>query len=153
MCMSRALSIIIEYLIVFIILFLLMYFVFTTSGMKNKKVKKNNTKNGKEKNKNSEDDVPLELVYLTGIYGIDPKNVNKRGFRFAYSIINSFVISTTYIISVYLVKNVILKVCIAVVVLILLIIACYGLLGRYYIYKEDNLKEDNLMNQEDGKDV
>lgn len=151
--MSRALSIIIEYLIVFIILFLLMYFVFTTSGMKNKKVKKNNTKNGKEKNKNSEDDVPLELVYLTGIYGIDPKNVNKRGFRFAYSIINSFVISTTYIISVYLVKNVILKVCIAVVVLILLIIACYGLLGRYYIYKEDNLKEDNLMNQEDGKDV
>lgn len=151
--MSRALSIIIEYLIVFIILFLLMYFVFTTSGMKNKKVKKNNTKNGKEKNKNSEDDVPLELVYLTGIYGIDPKNVNKRGFRFAYSVINSFVISTTYIISVYLVKNVILKVCIAVVVLILLIIACYGLLGRYYIYKEDNLKEDNLMNQEDGKDV
>ena len=146
--MSRALSIIIEYLIVFIILFLLMYFVFTTSGMKNKKVKKNNTKNGKEKNKNSEDDVPLELVYLTGIYGIDPKNVNKRGFRFAYSIINSFVISTTYIISVYLVKNVILKVCIAIVVLILLIIVCYGLLGRYYIYKEDN-----LMNQEDGKDV
>ncbi len=146
--MSRALSIIIEYLIVFIILFLLMYFVFTTSGMKNKKVKKNNTKNGKEKNKNSEDDVPLELVYLTGIYGIDPKNVNKRGFRFAYSIINSFVISTTYIISVYLVKNVILKVCIAVVVLILLIIVCYGLLGRYYIYKEDN-----LINKEDGKDV
>lgn len=148
MCMSRALSIIIEYLIVFIILFLLMYFVFTTSGMKNKKVKKNNTKNGKEKNKNSEDDVPLELVYLTGIYGIDPKNINKKVFRFVYSIINSFVISTTYIISVYLVKNVILKVCIAVVVLILLIIACYGLLGRYYIYKEDN-----LMNQEDGKDV
>ena len=146
--MSRALSIIIEYLIVFIILFLLMYFVFTTSGMKNKKVKKNNTKNGKEKNKNSEDDVPLELVYLTGIYGIDPKNVNKRGFRFAYSIINSFVISTTYIISVYLVKNVILKVCIAIVVLILLIIVCYGLLGRYYIYKEDN-----LINKEDGKDV
>ena len=146
--MSKVLSIIIEYLIVFIILFLLMYFVFTTSGMKNKKVKKNNTKNGKEKNKNSEDDVPLELVYLTGIYGIDPKNVNKRGFRFAYSIINSFVISTTYIISVYLVKNVILKVCIAVVVLILLIIVCYGLLGRYYIYKEDN-----LINKEDGKDV
>lgn len=146
--MSKVLSIIIEYLIVFIILFLLMYFVFTTSGMKNKKVKKNNTKNGKEKNKNSEDDVPLELVYLTGIYGIDPKNVNKRGFRFAYSIINSFVISTTYIISVYLVKNVILKVCIAVVVLILLIIVCYGLLGRYYIYKEDN-----LINKEDEKDV
>ena len=146
--MSKVLSIIIEYLIVFIILFLLMYFVFTTSGMKNKKVKKNNTKNGKEKNKNSEDDVPLELVYLTGIYGIDPKNVNKRGFRFAYSIINSFVISTTYIISVYLVKNVILKVCIAIVVLILLIIVCYGLLGRYYIYKEDN-----LINKEDGKDV
>ena len=38
--MSKVLSIIIEYLIVFIILFLLMYFVFTTSGMKNKKVNK-----------------------------------------------------------------------------------------------------------------
>lgn len=125
-----------------------MYFVFTTSGMKNKKVNKNYKKDGKKKNKNSDDDVPLELVYLTGIYGIDPKNVNKRGFRFAYSIINSFVISTTYIISVYLVKNVILKVCIAIVVLILLIIVCYGLLGRYYIYKEDN-----LINKEDEKDV
>lgn len=125
-----------------------MYFVFTTNGMKNKKVNKNNKKNGKKKNKNSDDDVPLELVYLTGIYGIDPKNVNKRGFRFAYSIINSFVISTTYIISVYLVKNVILKVCIAIVVLILLIIVCYGLLGRYYIYKEDN-----LINKGDEKDV
>ena len=146
--MSNVLSIIIEYLIVFIILFLLMYFVFTTSGMKNKKVNKNNKKNGKKKNKNSDDDVPLELVYLTGIYGIDPKNVNKRGFRFAYSIINSFVISTTYIISVYLVKNVILKVCIAIVFFILLIIVCYGFIGRYYIYKEDN-----LINKEDGKDV
>ena len=125
-----------------------MYFVFTTSGMKNKKVNKNNKKDGKKKNKNSDDDVPLELVYLTGIYGIDPKNVNKMGVRFAYSSINSFVISTTYIISVYLVKNVILKVCIAIVVLILLIIVCYGLLGRYYIYKEDN-----LINKEDEKDV
>ena len=45
-------------------------------------------------------------------------------------------------------KNVILKVCIAIVVLILLIIVCYGLLGRYYIYKEDN-----LINKEDEKDV
>ena len=122
--------------------------MYNNRGIKKKKINKNNKKNSKKKNKNSDDDVPLELVYLTGIYGIDPKNVNKRGFRFAYSIINSFVISTTYIISVYLVKNVILKVCIAVGVLILLIIACYGLLGRYYIYKEDN-----LMNQEDGKDV
>ena len=32
--------------------------------------------------------------------------------------------------------------------LILLIIVCYGLLGRYYIYKEDN-----LINKEDEKDV
>lgn len=81
--------------------------------------------------------MPLELIYLSGIYGIDPKKINFRRFQYAYSLINSFIITTTYMLVIYLVKHMILKVIIGIAILVLLIIICYGLLGRYYIYKED----------------
>lgn len=112
-------QIIIEVLIVFILVFLLNYFLFVR---KNKKLKK--------------DEMPLELIYLSGIYGIDPKKINFRRFQYAYSLINSFIITTTYMLVIYLIKNMLLKVIIGIVILILLIIICYGLLGRYYLYKE-----------------
>ena len=81
--------------------------------------------------------MPLELIYLSGIYGIDPKKINFRRFQFVYSFINSFIITTTYLLVIYLIKPMILKVIIGIVLLILLIIICYGLLGRYYLYKEE----------------
>ena len=114
-------TLIIEIIVIFIGVFLLNYFLFVR---KNKKLKK--------------DDMPLELIYLSGIYDIDPKKINFRNFQYIYSLINAFIITTTYILVVYLVKYMILKVIIGIVVLILLIIICYGLLGRYYIYKENN---------------
>ena len=113
-------QIIIEVLIVFLLVFLLNYFLFVR---KNKKLKK--------------DEMPLELIYLSGIYGIDPKKINFRRFQYAYSLINSFIITTTYMLVIYLIKNMLLKVIIGIVILILLIIICYGLLGRYYLYKEN----------------
>ena len=114
-------QIIIETIVIFIAVFLLNYFLFVK---KNKKLKK--------------DDMPLELIYLSGIYDIDPKKINFRQFQYIYSFINAFIITTTYILVVYLIKYMLLKIIIGIVILILLIIICYGLLGRYYIYKENN---------------
>ena len=81
--------------------------------------------------------MPLELIYLSGIYGINPKKINFRRFQYAYSLINSFIITTTYMLVIYLIKTMIMKVIIGIILLILLIIICYGLLGRYYLYKEE----------------
>lgn len=119
--MSKPLQILIEIFIVFTLVFLLNYFLFVR---KNKKLKK--------------DEMPLELIYLSGIYGIDPKKINFRRFQYTYSLINSFIITTTYMLVIYLVKHMLLKVIIGIVILVLLIIICYGLLGRYYVYKEDH---------------
>ena len=118
--MPKPFQILIEIIIVFTLVFLLNYFLFVR---KNKKLKK--------------DEMPLELIYLSGIYGIDPKKINFRKFQYAYSFINSFIITTTYMLVIYLVKHMLLKVIIGIVILILLIIICYGLLGRYYLYQED----------------
>ena len=113
-------QIIIETVIVFTLVFLLNYFLFVR---KNKKLKK--------------DEMPLELIYLSGIYGINSKKINFRRFQYTYSLINAFIITTTYMLVIYLVKHMILKVIIGIVILVLLIIICYGLLGRYYLYKEE----------------
>ncbi len=123
--MSKELQIIIEALVVFIFIFLLNYFLFVR---KNKKLKKN--------------EMPLELIYLSSIYGVDPQKINFRRFQYVYSLINAFIITTTYMLVTYLIKNMLLKVILGIVILILLIVICYGLLGRYYIYKEIRSTKD-----------
>ncbi|MBQ2873250.1 MAG: hypothetical protein IJE89_04565 [Bacilli bacterium] len=117
-------QLIIETLLIFIAVFLFNYFVFVR---KNKKLKK--------------DEMPLELIYLSGIYEINPKKINFRSFQYAYCFINSFIITATYLAVTYLIKTMLLKVIIGIVLLVLLIVICYGLLGRYYLYKE--IKESN----------
>jgi hypothetical protein len=89
---------------------------------KNKKLKK--------------DEMPLELIYLSSIYALDVKYINFRKFQYTYSFINAFIITATYLAVTYLIKTMIMKVIIGIVLLVLLIVACYGLLGRYYLYKE-----------------
>lgn len=118
--MTKTLLIVFEALIIFTLVFLLNYFLFVR---KNKKLKK--------------DEMPLELIYLSGIYGIDPKKINFRRFQYTYSLINAFIITTTYMLVIYLIRTMIMKVIIGIVILILLIIICYGLLGRYYLYEEE----------------
>ena len=109
-----------ETLIVFVLVFLFNYFVFVR---KDKKLKK--------------DEMPLELIYLSHIYEINPKKLNYRKFQYTYSLINSFIITSTYLAVIYLIKTMIMKVIIGIVLLILLIIICYGLLGRYYLYQQE----------------
>ena len=120
-------QLLVETLIIFIGVFLFNYIVFVR---KNKKMKK--------------DEMPLELIYLSGIYGIDSTKIKFRVFQYTYCFINSFIITTTYLLVTYLIKLMILKVILGIVILVLLIIICYGLLGRYYQYKEwreENNKE------------
>ena len=113
-------QIIIETLIVFTLVFLFNYIVFVR---KNKKLKK--------------DEMPLELIYLSHIYGINPKKLKYRKFQYTYSLLNSFIITSTYLAVIYLIKTMIMKVIIGIVLLVLLIIICYGLLGRYYLYQQE----------------
>lgn len=115
-------QVLIEALLIFIAIFLFNYIIFVR---KNKKLKKN--------------EMPLELIYLSNIYGINPKKIKYRKFQYTYSLINSFIITTTYLAVIYLIKTMIMKVIIGIVLLVLLIIICYGLLGRYYLYKEQKL--------------
>lgn len=122
--MNIFLQILIESAIVFVAVFLLNYFLFVK---KNKKLKKN--------------DMPLELIYLANIYDIDPKKINFRRFQYTYSLINSFIITTTYLLVIYLIKSMIIKVVVGIVILVLLIIICYGLLGKYY--QSQQLKNKN----------
>jgi len=122
--MEKTYIILIETLIVYTAVFLFNYIFFVR---KNKKLKK--------------DEMPLELIYLSHIYGINPQKLNYRKFQFTYSFINAFIITATYLAVIYLIKTMIVKVIIGIVLLILLIIICYGLLGRYYIYQEEKNKD------------
>ena len=109
-----------ETVLIYLLIFCFNYFIFVR---KNKKLKK--------------DDMPLELIYLANIYQINPKKIKFRSFQYTYCLLNAFIITTTYISVVYLIKNMLLKVVTAIVILVLLIIICYGLLGRYYQYKQE----------------
>lgn len=109
----------IETIIVYLVIFLFNYFVFVR---KNKKLQK--------------DDMPLELIYLATIYKIDPRKIKFRSFQYTYCFLNAFIITATYLSVAYLVENPLMKVIIGIVLLILLIIICYGLLGRYYQYRQ-----------------
>lgn len=115
MQMEYLLKIALEYIIVFTIIFILNYFLFIR-----KKVKLNKNK------------VPMELNYLIALYNIDIKKINYKKFVYTYSLINTFIVATIYIIIVYLVKSLIWQIIIGIILLALLIIICYGLLGRYY---------------------
>lgn len=114
--MSNTLKIIIEGLVVYILMFLVNYW-FSKPSKKN--------------------DIQLELYYLSGIYGIDIKKINKKKFRIVSSFLNALIITTIYLILIYLIKSLVLKILIGVVLLILLIIIIYGILGKYYLWKED----------------
>ena len=112
-------NIIFEYLIVFLVIFILNYFFFI----------RNKEKYNKKK-------IPYELYYLKSIYNINLKKDNYKKFVWVYSLTNTFIITTSYIIVVELVKGILLQVVVGLVLIILLIIICYGLLGRYYNWKE-----------------
>ena len=114
-------NIFIEYVIVFLFVLFINYITLVKNRLKNKKK-----------------DVPPELIYLKKIYNINLKNINYKNFVYIYSFVNTFIISTIYIIIMYLINNWVLKIIVGIVLLVLLIIICYGIMGRYYLWKEGN---------------
>lgn len=117
------LSYIIEYLIVFSVIFIFNYFIVNFSERKKKRI-------GKK-------EVSSSLFYLMMIYGIDAKKVNYHRFIIVSSLVNSFIISSVYMVLTYLVENLILKIVLGIILLGLMIIICYGILGNYYLKKEN----------------
>lgn len=110
---------VIEYLVVFLVIFILNYIFFIR---KNKKYDKNN--------------VPIELMYIVKRYGVKVKKIDYRRFVWIYSVINTFIVTTTYIVVLYLVKGIFFQIIIGVVLIVLLIIICYGILASFYLKKE-----------------
>ena len=83
-----------------------------------------------------DNDLTAEMLYLKRIYKINIKKINKNKLETVIAVINTFIITTIYIIIMYLLNNWVLRILIGITLLILMIIICYGLLGRYYLKKE-----------------
>lgn len=113
-------NILLEYIIVFIGVLIINYFI--------NKFNKNNL---------PKKVLTPELLYLKKIYKINIKEKDRDSFERQVIVVNSFIITTIYIILMYLLDNWILRIIIGIVLLILMIIICYGLLGRYYRKKEE----------------
>lgn len=112
-------KIFLEYIIVYIIIYLFYYYGII------KHIKKYDRKN-----------LPVELLYLKKIYKVSVREEDYNSFVHVYSFINTFIITTIYIILMYLLTNWVARIIIGIVLLLLMIIICYGLLARYYIWKE-----------------
>lgn len=114
-------NIVLEYIIVFIGVLIINLFI--------NKINKNNLPKGS---------MLPEILYLKKIYkiSIGKDDIDKLSKIVVF--INSFIITTIYIILMYLLNNWIIRIILGIVLLILMIIICYGILGRYYRKKEGN---------------
>ena len=112
-------NIFLEYIIGFIGVYCLNYFV-SVQGQKLEKKKKKMT----------------EALYLKKFYGVVISKKDYSKFLVICSLINTFIISTIYMIIMYLLNHIILRIIIGVILLILMIIICYGFLAKYYLWKE-----------------
>ena len=113
--MEKVLNILLESIIAYVLVFILYFLIFVR-----KKTKYNKNK------------VPVEYYYLVSLYRLNVKNINYKKFIYATAFINTFIIVTTYMVVSKLLNKWFLQLLIGMVIIILLIIICYGILGRYY---------------------
>lgn len=113
--MKEVLSVLLEYIITYVLVFILYFFIFI-----------------RKKTKYDKNKVPVEFYYLVSLYGLDQKKINYKNFVYASGFINTFIIVTTYIIITRLLDKLIWQIIIGIVIIVLLIIICYGVMGRYY---------------------
>lgn len=111
-----------EYLITYIITFIAVYIIYFLFVVKRKKVA--------DKLKKS-----LEVRYLINRYHINIDNINPRTLSNRIALCNSFIISTTFIIILF-VDNFILKMLLGFLTLFPLILIGYHLLAKSLIKKE-----------------
>lgn len=117
--MKEILNIMLEYIISYALVFLLYYLLFIR-----KKTKYNKNK------------VPVEYYYVVSLYGLKEKDINYKRFMYMTLFVNTFIIVTTYIIVFKLLDNWIWMLICGIVIIILLIVICYGIIGRYYQKKQ-----------------
>ena len=118
--MMQILKILLEYIICYALVFLLYYLIFIR-----KKTRYNKNK------------VPVEYYYLLSLYGLNQKEVNYKKFMYLSGIVNTFIIVTTYMLVSKLLSKWLLQILCGVVIMALLIIICYGIIGRYYQNKQN----------------
>ena len=121
--MKEILNILLEFFISYIVVFILYWLLFVR-----KKTKYNKNK------------VPVEYYYLISLYRLDQKKINYKKFVYTSALINTFIIVFTYIIISRLLNKWIWQLLVGIVIIILLIIICYGLLGR--IYQKKGMKNN-----------
>lgn len=107
----------IEFLVVYALVFVLYFFFFVFRRRVYDKGK-----------------MPVELKYLISVYKIKKKDTYNKKFLYVIAFVNSFIIAFTYIIVSKFVKGIFLQLIVGGVILLLLIIICYGIVG--YIYKK-----------------
>lgn len=117
--MKEILNIMLEYIISYALVFLLYYLLFVR-----KKTKYNKNK------------VPIEYYYVISLYGLKEKDIDYKKFMYMTLFVNTFIIVTTYIIVFKLLNNWIWMFICGLVIIILLIVICYGIIGRYYQKKQ-----------------
>ena len=117
--MKEILNIMLEYIISYALVFLLYYLLFVR-----KKTKYNKNK------------VPVEYYYVISLYGLKEKDIDYKKFMYMTLFVNTFIIVTTYIIVFKLLDNWIWMFICGIVIIILLIVICYGIIGRNYQKKQ-----------------
>ena len=113
--MKEVLNILLEFIIVYIGVFILYWLIFVR-----KKTKYNPNK------------VPVEFYYLVSLYRLDQSKINYKKFIYATAFINTFIIDATYMVVSKLLNKWGWQLLVGIFVIILLIIICYRILGRYY---------------------
>ena len=117
--MKLVLSLGLEFLIAYVLVFCLYWLIF---------VRKKTTYNPNK--------VPVEFYYLVSLYRLDQKKINYKKFIYTSALINSLIIVTTYMIVYNLLNKWVWRLLVGIVIVVLLIIICYGILGRYYRKKQ-----------------
>ncbi len=113
--MNEVLNILLEYIIVYVLIFILNYLFFV-----------------RRKTKYNKNKVPVEFYYLVNLYKLDQKKINYKKFIYITAFINTFIVASTYIVIYRLLDSWIWQLVFGIIIIILLIVICYGLLGRYY---------------------
>lgn len=111
-----------EYIVTYFITFIIVYLIYLLFVVKRKKAIK--------KLKNS-----LEVRFLINRYHIDIDKINMKSLANKIAICNSFIISTTFIVILF-VKNFILKMLLGFVVFFPLILISYHILAKSLLKKE-----------------
>ena len=108
-------KILLEFIVLYIVVFILYFFLFIF-----KKTKYNKNK------------IPIEFYYITSVFKIKKEEIDYKKFMYVTAFINSFIIVSTYLIIIYLVKGFFWQIICGIIIVSLFIIIFYGLLGRYY---------------------